>query len=199
MMWSVAAHAAEPLSIGAEVWTAAVVAAEGESDTPQTPPAPLYAEGNWDLQFYMGAVEDFSGDGTVMHATLAVEYFLYDDIALVGEFQGIKVAQDGDDPEAFGFNLLARWHFDHWGDVSPYFEGGVGVFNSFDARVPPHDGTHFNFTLHLGLGLKWRLADRISFIAAARYYHLSNAYRRGVDRNPSLDAVGGYGGIEIRF
>jgi opacity protein-like surface antigen len=159
-----------------------------------------FAQGSWTIGPVGGYIaEAFGGDGEELYyggATL--EYFAWDDVAIVGEFLGFYVNQS-EDTEGLGFNLLGRWHF--WmpcKSVALFLDGGAGLIEGFD-NIPSPDGTYHNFTLHAGGGFKIQLADNINLLAGARYFHLSNASIHGPDRNPSLDGFSGYGGLLINF
>lgn len=160
-----------------------------------------FKAGSWNLNLYAGQWrEAFGGDNEKLtFGTVDVEYFLRDDLSLNGEFVGYSVDQREPDAAAFGFNLIGRYYF--WKPVDAfaiYFEGGAGIFEG-DHRVPTPDGTHHNFTLHVGFGARYQLAQNLALIGGFRYFHLSNASIEGKARNPSIDGFGGYGGFSIDF
>ncbi|QNN21051.1 acyloxyacyl hydrolase [Planctomycetales bacterium ZRK34] len=159
-----------------------------------------FAEGNWTIGPIGGYIaESFGGnDEELYFGGAAVEYYAWDDIAIVGEFLGYYIDQS-EDTEGLGFNLLGRWHF--WKPckaVALYVEAGAGLIEGFD-NIPSPNGTYHNFTLHAGGGFKINLGDNVNFLAGGRYFHLSNASIHGADRNPSLDGFCGYGGVLINF
>ena len=164
-------------------------------------PATLFDAGSVSLNFIGGAyLESFGGnDETLTFGGIDLEYFCFDDVAFTVEALGYAVDQVDPDAAAFGFSLGTRWYFWKPSDsLGVFVEGAVGLTES-DARLPTPNGTHFNFTALAGIGAKAQLTDRISLIAAGRYFHLSNANMQGDERNPSIDAFGGFAGISISF
>jgi len=159
-----------------------------------------FQQGTWTGGLVGGYLhESFGGDGEdLYYGGVEVEYFWLDDLAIVGELLGYHVDQS-EDTTAFGLNLLLRWHF--WKpckNVALYLEGGAGIIQGLD-NIPSPEGTYFNFTQHVGLGGKIILKDNMSLLLGGRYFHLSNASIKGSDRNPSIDAFGGYGAFVINF
>lgn len=172
----------------------------GEEPLP-APQAFQFKQGTWELSVIGGAyLETFEGNGEVLSfAGFDVEYFAWDDVAIVTQFLGYHVEQQEPDAAGFGFNLLLRWYFyKPCESFAAFVEGGSGILET-NYRVPTPDGTHHNFTEYLGLGCRMKLADHISLITSVRYIHLSNAYIHGEERNPSIDGFGGFGGIRIDF
>ena len=188
-------------------------AADGE-DAPLAPldenapaaadPDDPFAAESLDLQFYGGAItESFGGnDELIVHATAAVEYFVWDDIAVVGELPVYGVDQINPDSVGVGLNALARWYPEPLrfadGDIAFYIEGGAGIAQ-FSRRTPSPIGTHFSFTLHGGIGSRWKINENLSLLGALDYFHISNARLAGRDRNQGLDGFGGYFGVSIDF
>ena len=165
---------------------------------------PFSAE-SLNLQFYGGAItESFGGnDETVVHATAAAEYFLWDGLAVVGELAAYGVDQVNPDSVGVGLNALGRWYprqlrFGEGDELAFYIEGGVGIAQ-FSERTPAPIGTHFAFTLHGGIGSRWRISEGLSLIGALDYFHISNARIAGKGRNQGLDGLGGYLGVSIEF
>ena len=171
-------------------------------ETPEVPPqTPGLQAGSWDMAIIAGAyTESFGGgDEILAFAGVDVEYFALDRLAIFAEPLAYYVEQENPDAVGFGLNLGARYYFwDPVDDLSLFAEGGLGIIET-EHRVPAPDGTHHNFVEQAGLGLRWRICDCIGILAGARYQHLSNASIHGSDRNPSIDAFGGYGGISIAF
>jgi hypothetical protein len=81
--------------------------------------------------------------------------------------------------------------------TSMFVELGAGVSWS-DTDVPPR-GTKFNYLIVTSAGLTHKLNDQIYAIASARVLHLSNASLMGPNRNPDIEAVGGYFGMFVGF
>lgn len=162
-----------------------------------------FAKGSFQLSFYGGAIQETfgRGDETIAFGAASAEYFVLDDLSLMLEPIGYSISQPEDsDTYGGGINAGFRWHFLKFDEsrVALYWEGLMGYVR-WAQRVPGPEATHSAFTLWTGPGLKWRLFDNISFISGARYFHQSNARRRGKDRNHPIDGFGGYGGITIHF
>ena len=156
--------------------------------------------GSWDLGVYAGMLFDI-GHGpseTVSYAVVAPEYIVDEDWSIVGEFVGYYFDHSLYDTGGASFNMLGRYHFYKDERVSWFVDFGAGIFNSPD-RVPAPRGTHFNFTLLVDIGAKWQIQDNLRLISAFRYFHLSNANRRGIRRNPSIDAFGFFAGATFDF
>jgi hypothetical protein len=173
----------------------------GDLSVHSAPSAMRLEAGAWDLTAIGGAyVESFGGNDEVMaFGGLDIEYFLMNRLALFAEPLGYSISQLGEDATAFGLNVGLRWYY--WQPVEPlslFVEGGLGIIEA-DRRVPSPDGTHHNFLEQVGFGARWRIADNIAVLGGLRYQHLSNASIHGSDRNPSIDAFGGYGGLTIEF
>ena len=159
------------------------------------PDAPSYFhKGAWTLELAGGYVKDVDrGGSSLVLGTAGMGYYIDNTLSLRLEAVGYSISQDPDATWAGGLNLMARHHVLNGGDVSFFLDGGVGVIES--GRRVPEGGTHFNFTPQFGLGLTYRLRERLHLIGGLRYFHLSNAQLQGRDRNPRLDAVEGYVGL----
>lgn len=161
-----------------------------------------FAAGKWQLSIYGGAIkESFGGENeTLAFGASSIEYFVCDDLSLLAEPIGYSLSHPEEDTYGGGLNIGTRWHFATFDEerFALYWEALVGYVHFAD-RAPGSNGTHSNFTLWTGPGAKWRVADNVSLIGGFRYFHLSNASRRGSDRNPSIDGFGGYGGLTIHF
>jgi hypothetical protein len=87
----------------------------------------------------------------------------------------------GASPLAFRFTLLPSAR------VAPYIDAGGGFLLS--GKPIPYqvdDGTKFNFTFHVGGGVRLTLDPRWEVFAGYRWFHISNAYRTSI--NPGIDA-----------
>jgi len=192
-------HASDPITMITEMVANSTPAAEHAGHG-------YYDAGTVDVNVFGGAFTGINNVETIYFGGASADWFFWDDLAVVTEFVGYGVNQedrlgvDVDDSAGIGFNLLARWHLLKNGDetLALYIEGGAGLAQ-FNHRTPGPEGTHFNFTPQAGVGVKWKCADRIGIIAGVRYLHISNANIDGGDRNPGIDAIGGYGGITIDF
>lgn len=146
-----------------------------------------------------GAMREHKDDILLRYGVAGFEYAFSDRFSGLAELVRYDVQQEPDgSTDGLGFNLLAALNLYRIRRIAFFGAGGLGVAN-FQRRMPLPDGTHFNFTVHGRLGLKWLLGDRFWLLAAAQYMHLSNANMEGEERNPSFDGFGGYGGLEVRF
>jgi hypothetical protein len=66
-------------------------------------------------------------------------------------------------------------------------------------RHVPDRGTSFNWVAQGGGGFMRHLTDHVHLVTGMRVFHLSNAGMQGNDRNPDLEAIGGYGGVAFAF
>lgn len=158
-----------------------------------------FAAGAWIGQVYGSGTLGLDHSGIyLLHA--GVGYHVADrfSINLEGVFGHLNAGDDqGEDGGVIGFDLLLRWHLvttDNW---SFYIDGGAGLI-WFNDEFPSR-GTHQNFTPQLGLGFTLRLSDHARLMAGARWHHISNANKSGIDRNPGFDGVMFYGGIMFPF
>lgn len=159
-----------------------------------------FQQGSWSLQMYgSGTFGDDSGDMYLVH--VGIGYYLCDNISV--NFEGIFGAVESDfavpdaDGYAVGFDLLIRWHFCNWGDLTIFTEGGVGMI-WFDENFPP-GGTHQNFTPQFGVGAAYKITDGLRIMGGARWHHVSNARKSGIDRNPGFDGAMVYLGVMMPF
>lgn len=157
--------------------------------------------GTWDLNVYAGAYFDIGhvSNEKIAFVAVAPEYRYDENWALVGEFTGYYIDQLEDNAGAYSFNLVGRYHYFENHNSTHFFDVGGGLFHSPVERVPNPNGTHFNFTFMLGWGFKHTLGEHGRLIASLRYFHLSNANRRGVSRNPSFDGIGFFTGLTFDF
>jgi hypothetical protein len=128
----------------------------------------------------------------------AVWWCFADRAMLSVEFHAMRVFQH---PEraAFvnGLTPVLRWQLLDRPAWLLFLEGGPGISWS-DTVVPPR-GTRFNYLLVGGGGLMRRLGPQVHALLGARLLHISNNGREGRDRNPDIEAIGGYAGISVGF
>ena len=174
--------------MGEEEW-ALTLAERGE--TPEA--AKAFDAGSWVLQAtasYVNGDAGFFGDTVEAGSlNLGVGYYFKDDWGIYGELVGDHWDQRNADLDVagVGVNVLLRWHFLNRESWTMFIDGGGGLARFEDEF--PAGGTHANFTARVGLGATYRLSDNLHLIGALRYFHLSNAARRGQDENPSIDGV----------
>jgi hypothetical protein len=176
----------------------ALAADERDADHP-APPATLFPQGTWDIEAAGGyASEVYPNDHIKMAtASLGVGYYVKDNFALSLQVPVYQFHLLDDNANAIGLNLSLRYHFYQAGKFT-FFADIIGGLSQASRAVPP-DGTHFNFTLQLGPGVTYRIADHVDLFGGARLFHLSNAAIEGIDRNPDLNAVEGYAGVMLTF
>jgi hypothetical protein len=118
--------------------------------------------------------------------------------ALVIEFHAIRVFQRSS-RNAFvnGLTPILRWRLRHAEPWSVFVEFGPGISWS-DTVVPPR-GTRFNYLIQAGTGLTRRLGRQMHAVVGLRWLHVSNNSREGRDRNPDIEALGGYAGLSVVF
>jgi len=105
--------------------------------------------------------------------------------------------RSGDDGAAVGLDLLMRWHFFKNPRWSAYVEGGAGFIQTSSSF--PSDGTHFNFTPQVGVGMLYALKQDIHLMGGLRWHHVSNAHLQGGDNNPGYDSAVVYAGLLFSF
>ena len=157
--------------------------------------APAFFEkGTFTLQVYPGYELSGGRDrSNLASATIGAGYYVFDNVALNLELSGYHVHQRGPDTYAAGLQLILRHHLWQRERFSLFADVGGGIFRGDD--YVPSGGTHFNFTFRSGLGITWQLRDRMHLLGGIRYFHLSNAARRGILRNPSVNGTEGYIGL----
>ncbi len=103
--------------------------------------------------------------------------------------------QQEEQPDRFagGFDLLLRNHFVNRDPWTVFIDGGAGVLWG-DGHFPA-GGTHQNFSMQAGFGLTYRLTDSMHLMGAAKWFHVSNARKRGRERNPHTDGIGFFVGL----
>lgn len=100
-----------------------------------------------------------------------------------GTYTGVGIS-----PIGFQLNFLKEY------TVQPFLKSSGG-FMYFSKRFPDDRGVRFNFTLELGGGLEFVLADNISFTLGYKYHHMSNGHLGNI--NPGIDSNVFYTGITI--
>lgn len=135
---------------------------------------------------------------TVGEGTFAVSWAFTEGKALIVEYHAAGITQarprtaflNGIMP-AIRCRVLTR------GTSTMFIDLGAGVSWS-DTNVPP-DGTHFNYLIAASLGMTRRLSGQVYLVASARLLHVSNASLKGRNRNPDIEALGGYVGVFVGF
>ncbi|HEY2589916.1 MAG TPA: acyloxyacyl hydrolase [Tepidisphaeraceae bacterium] len=166
---------------------------------PSRPPA-AFPKGTWDLEVGGSFAWEFYpyDHEKIAAGSVGVGYYLADNFAAALSVPVSHVRQpETHDATMVGLDLQLRYHFLQRDRVT-LFADAIGGLAQADHPVPP-GGTYFNFTLQLGLGATYRLADHAYFVGGLHFFHLSNAAIEGVDRNPDLNAVQPYLGVMFTF
>ena len=84
--------------------------------------------------------------------------------------------------------LGATLEFARTRSVHPFLEGLLGLIASTEPiPIPAVNATGLNFTVDLGGGIRWKIADRRALTAGYKFFHISNAnttsYNPGIDNN----------------
>lgn len=163
------------------------------------PPA-AFPKGTWDLEAGGSFAWEFYPYDREKIATgsVGVGYYLADNFAAALSVPVSHVRQpETHDATMVGLDLQLRYHFFQH-DPFTLFGDVIGGLSQSDHYVPP-GGTYFNFTLQLGIGATYRIADHVHLVGGLHLFHLSNAAIEGVDRNPDLNAVQPYLGVMFTF
>lgn len=110
------------------------------------------------------------------------------------EFTALRVVQDRAADSFFvGFTWGARVRVAEIHRYSCFTEISVGVSGA--SAPTPRRGSWFNYVAQAGVGLSRPLTRRTHVVGGFRWLHLSNAGTFGDDRNPDIEALGGFIGL----
>lgn len=162
-----------------------------------------FAEGSWSFQTY-GWTRFAADEGPMYGMNIGVGYFFVDDLSInleaVGAFgtvHGNNNVNSDSPTEGGGLSLLFRWHMIQCGDLGFFADAGAGML--LTGLSYPADGTHFNFTPQVGLGVTYRIDQDLNLILGGRWHHISNANLHGEDNNPGSDGAMVYAGLMLSF
>jgi len=194
--------------------TTGLACAAGDDDSLRFDPAAALAQPDetvpqasssglqWSTTF--GAAALFGGDGSDVHGAAYVSFdtFIAKDFEFALEITGYYFDQDDvDDAVGLALTPMFRWHFlsasEGERDWSLYTDFGIGVMGS--TETISRNGSEFNFTPRLGLGLAANIGDGWRILTGARWQHISNGRIFGGDDNESFDAIMVYAGLSIPF
>lgn len=170
-------------------------------DPPATAPdetaQPRFGEPGSRRVFINGGFGIDDDSDTLWQAGASIDWFITDWISLDLGLNGLYIDQTGDDAIGASLVLLLRWHF--WRNeaksMTIYGEGGAGIL--LTTEDVPFDGSSFNFTPQLGLGMGFDLGDDHWLMTGVRWYHISNAATSS--NNPARDSLYLYAGISLPF
>jgi len=164
----------------------------------------LFGENTWSLQTYGSAALSLT-QGELYAGHVGVGWYFVEDLsinieAVGGAFNGRKGSDDGD---LYELDLIFRHHFYKTQCFSIFAEVGGGLFWGSDHF--PAGGTHANFTPQAGVGFTYNLSRTFKLsrpallMVGGRWFHLSNAARRGGENNPGVDTGMVYAGVMFPF
>ncbi len=169
----------------------------------------FFQHGSWRWQLTGALASDFN-EVSLGLGGVAFSYFIEDDLTVDFEFNGLYINQTGraSNTGAVSVAMLFRWHF--WLDKpesgandrydprwSMYADGGIGLL--YAGSDVPLNGSQFNFTPQLGIGVSLLLneASDTRLLTGVRWYHMSNA--NIFDSNDGVDSLMVYAGINFPF
>lgn len=169
---------------------------------PSLPAGGPFADGAWNVQllagFFLEAWNKNLSSEELYGAGFGVGWYLRRRSSLNLEAAVLRVGQTlTDDALVSSVSGIVRWQPYQDEKLSLFLEAGPGV--SYASTVVPFRGTRFNFLMQAGGGGTYKLSDRAHLLAGLRWVHLSNNSLAGRDRNPDIQAVGGYAGLLLPF
>lgn len=133
-------------------------------------------------------------DTTIGGAAVGLGYYVDDNWSWNFQLAGYDLQQEDHSDTAGGsFDILLRHHFVNRDPWTVFIDGGLGFFAADDHF--PVGGTHQNFTMQAGFGLTRRVSESMHLMGAARWFHVSNARRKGREENPHTDGIGAFFGV----
>ncbi len=125
--------------------------------------------------------------GAIMPVAVVIQP---DQVVTVARPQGL-VLRRLDEHAVYGFAISplgARLDFARTRSVNPFVEGLLGLIASTEPiPIPAVNSTGLNFTVDVGGGLRWRIADSRAVTFGYKFFHISNANTTSF--NPGLDNV----------
>lgn len=95
----------------------------------------------------------------------------------------------------FGFSPVGlQINMNQQNVVQPFLKTSTGIIY-FDEPFPDRRGVQFNYTLELGGGLEFMVAEHMSLSVGYKYHHMSNGQTGQI--NPGVDSNVFYTGITI--
>ncbi len=189
------AFADQPTETGAQ--EAAPALEDPDQAVPAVKRSP-FSQGNWSLHPHASAAFSLD-DGSIYLAHFGVGYCFLENhtVNLELALGGVDGDNGTNNSAASSVELIFRSRLLEKDDLDLYVDGGAGVF--FTTEDFPVTGTDWNFTPQLGMGMLWRLTHRTHLSTGVRWYHVSNAGRRGDIRNPGSDSLMLYAGVLYTF
>lgn len=143
-----------------------------------------------------------NGDNLDMNLYGRYEYFIAQDIEMIGELGVWNYDQAGKDATGFNTSFVMRYHWYHKGRWTMYVDGGIGLLFSTDPvnRSGSDEGSSFNFTPRFGGGFTRAIGSQGARMEVGlRWAHVSNARIGGNNDNPGRDGLMLYAGIILPF
>jgi hypothetical protein len=134
---------------------------------------------------------------SLVEGTAALWGAIRDGLSLGVAFNHLRVFQRTPDAFVQGFSPLLRWRFVERDTWSAFVEVGPGISWS-DLPTPPR-GTKINYLFQGGGGVMRRVGSNSHAVVGARFLHLSNNHREGLNHNPDLDMIGPFAGFSFSF
>ena len=158
----------------------------------------FFTRGTWVATTTGSYVKSFTGEEAKMGSgQIGFGYYLLDNFSLNAEVGGFYDSQAVQNSVITEGDLLLRHHLWHSGRFSLFIDGTAGI--SYANHRTPAIGTYYNYILEFGVGSTFQLCDNLHLIGGVRYFHLSNAYLEGPDRNPSINGTQGFIGLMFKF
>jgi hypothetical protein len=96
-----------------------------------------------------------------------------------------------------GVSAIFRYNFLLWNRVVPYIDGGAGLLNT-NLRIHAL-GEVIEFMPQAGLGVLFRVGERVSVDVGWRYHHISNAGQTEPARNVGINSLFFHGGVSWHY
>jgi hypothetical protein len=202
LMAATAAHASDAPVVARRVTNRLLSTPRPAAETVTSSNPGPFVRGTVGIEFGLGFLDEaWNLNGSreaLVDGSVSVWWAFLSRTALVVDFHATRVFQQpsrnafviGVTP-GVRFQIVRREPWDLFGEI------GMGPSWS-DTSVPPR-GTRFNYLGHTGIGLSRRLGRQVHGIASFRWLHLSNNGHEGHDRNPDIQALGGYAAVTVGF
>lgn len=159
----------------------------------------MFEAGTWALSLTGGYAVPITNDEEYYGSVaVAPAYYFADRLAVVPQLRGLFVDTEFSDTIGLDFTLSVRAHLYRGERWSFYVQAGPGL-SYFDHRIPPPEGTRFNFVLTVGAGVTYRIAHATHLLLGLDVLHYSNGGIQGSDRHRGSNALSGVVGLLWTF